>query len=57
MTPPPAQDSQPNRVDAEFYCPRCEQPVSDPLMCGDCASLICRRCGSPLERIDDLGIG
>ncbi len=41
----------------EFYCPHCQQPVSDPLLCGDCASLICRRCGTPLERVDELGIG
>lgn len=41
----------------EFYCPRCQQPVSDPLACGDCGALICRRCGSPLERVDELGIG
>jgi len=41
----------------EFYCPQCRQPVTDPLACRDCGSLICRRCGMPLERIDDLGIG
>lgn len=41
----------------EFYCPLCRQPVPDPLACGDCGSLICRRCGTPLERIDELGIG
>jgi DNA-directed RNA polymerase subunit RPC12/RpoP len=41
----------------DYYCPRCQQPVSDPLACGDCASLICRRCGTPLERVDELGIG
>jgi hypothetical protein len=41
----------------DFYCPACAQPVSDPLVCGDCHALICRRCGTPLERIDDLGIG
>jgi len=41
----------------EFYCPACREPVGDPLACGDCASLICRRCGTPIERIDDLGIG
>ena len=46
-----------HQTNAEFYCPRCAQPVPDPLVCGDCASLICRRCGTPLERIDDLGIG
>jgi len=32
-------------------------PASDPLVCGDCASIICRRCGMPLEKIDELGIG
>ena len=41
----------------EFYCPRCAQPAPDPLVCGDCASIICRRCGTPLERVDELGIG
>ena len=41
----------------DFYCPRCQQPVRDPLVCGDCASLICRHCGTPLEKIDELGIG
>jgi len=41
----------------EFYCPKCGKAVKDPLMCGDCASLICRECGTPLERVDDLGIG
>ena len=42
---------------AEFYCPTCAHPVPDPLVCGDCHALICRVCGTPLERIDDLGIG
>jgi hypothetical protein len=42
---------------AEFYCPRCQSAVTDPLVCGDCAAIICRRCGTPLERIDELGIG
>jgi predicted amidophosphoribosyltransferase len=41
----------------DYYCPRCRQPISDPLACGDCASLICRRCGTPLEHVDELGIG
>jgi len=45
------------QADAEFYCPRCAEQVADPLVCGDCASLICRKCGTPLERIDELGIG
>jgi hypothetical protein len=41
----------------EYYCPACNAPVSDPLVCGDCAALICRRCGTPLEKADELGIG
>ena len=41
----------------EFYCPQCAKPVIEPLVCGDCQALICRDCGTPLERIDDLGIG
>ncbi len=41
----------------QFYCPTCNQAVTDPLACGDCTALICRRCGTPLERVDDLGIG
>lgn len=42
---------------ADFYCPTCGQAVSDPLVCGDCHALICRQCGTVLERIDELGIG
>jgi hypothetical protein len=44
-------------TEVEFYCPTCNQAVRDPLRCGDCAALICRQCGTPLERIDELGIG
>jgi hypothetical protein len=43
--------------DYEYYCPRCQKPVSDPLACGDCSAIICRQCGAPLERVDELGIG
>jgi len=42
---------------ADFYCPACAKPISVPLVCGDCHALICRDCGTPVERIDDLGIG
>jgi hypothetical protein len=52
-----APTSTTEATSADFYCPQCAQPVADPLACGDCASLICRRCGTPLERVDDLGIG
>jgi hypothetical protein len=40
-----------------LYCPNCAEEVNDPLTCGDCASVICRRCGTPLESPDELGIG
>jgi hypothetical protein len=43
--------------DLEFYCPRCGRAVLDPLVCGDCTAIICRVCGTPLERADDLGMG
>jgi hypothetical protein len=41
----------------QFYCPACNKAIHDPLVCGDCVALICRQCGTPLERVDDLGIG
>jgi hypothetical protein len=47
----------PDSAPPEFYCPNCAKPVADPLLCGDCHALICRTCGTPLERADDLGIG
>jgi hypothetical protein len=40
-----------------FYCPTCDQEVDEPLVCGDCAAVICRQCGTPLEKVDELGIG
>jgi len=40
-----------------LYCSTCNQEVDDPLVCGDCAAIICRRCGTPLEKVDELGIG
>jgi uncharacterized paraquat-inducible protein A len=40
-----------------LYCPQCSQEVTDPLTCGDCSAVICRRCGTPLESPDDLGFG
>jgi len=42
---------------ALLYCPKCAAEVDDPLICGDCSAVICRRCGTPLESPDDLGIG
>jgi hypothetical protein len=48
---------EPERTAVEFYCPACARAVSDPLVCRDCHAVICRQCGTPLERIDELGIG
>jgi len=45
------------RLELEFYCPRCHKAVTDPLVCGDCSAIICRVCGAPLEKIDELGMG
>jgi primosomal protein N' len=46
-----AQESQP------LYCPLCGEEVAEPLVCGDCGAVICRKCGTPLEKVDELGIG
>jgi hypothetical protein len=54
IAPEPAPDRQPAVV---FYCPVCAVEVSDPLTCGDCSAVICRRCGTPLESSDELGMG
>ncbi len=40
-----------------LYCPKCDREAPDPLVCGDCAAVICRVCGTPLEKVDELGIG
>jgi uncharacterized paraquat-inducible protein A len=54
IAPKAAPDKQPAVL---FYCPACAMEVSDPLTCGDCSALICRRCGTPLESSDELGMG
>jgi len=53
MTPTPQSEPDPEPL----YCPRCSQEVTDPLTCGDCSAVICRRCGTPLESPDELGMG
>ena len=52
-------DPQPTNGErhAVLYCPVCACEVDDPLTCGDCSSVICRVCGTPLEMPEDLGIG
>ena len=51
------ENSQEQEDAPEFYCPKCQRMVKQPLVCGDCGSLICRDCGTPLERVDELGLG
>ena len=46
-----AQERQP------LYCPLCGEEVAQPLVCGDCGAVICRKCGTQLEKVDELGIG
>ena len=50
-------EEPPSQQGVEFYCPRCRQAVDRPLVCGDCAAVICRDCGAPLEQVDELGMG
>jgi len=50
--------AEPNQGEREaLYCPNCQREVTDPLVCGDCGAVICRKCGTPLEKVDELGIG
>jgi len=51
------QGDPPEPDPAALYCPNCAEEVNDPLTCGDCSSVICRRCGTALESSDELGIG
>lgn len=55
MTPNPQPRPEPEKE--LLYCPTCAEEVSDPLTCGDCSAVICRRCGTPLESPDELGMG
>ena len=48
---------KPKKENDLLYCPNCAQEVPEPLTCGDCGSVICPRCGTPLESPDELGIG
>jgi hypothetical protein len=57
MEIPPKAAPEPQKPAVVFYCPVCAVEVSDPLTCGDCSAVICRRCGTPLESSDELGMG
>jgi hypothetical protein len=52
-----SQQTRSEGHETHFYCPACAEAVADPLMCGDCHALICRRCGTPLEQADELALG
>jgi hypothetical protein len=53
----PPQKREPDSETESLYCPNCAEEVTNPLTCGDCSSVICRRCGTALESSDELGIG
>ncbi|MFZ3342848.1 MAG: hypothetical protein WA609_09955 [Terriglobales bacterium] len=57
--PKPASEKTPSgaKPAVVLYCPVCAVEVTDPLTCGDCSAVICRRCGTPLESSDDLAMG
>jgi hypothetical protein len=57
MSPSQPAGKPPDPRAPVLYCPQCAREVTDPLICGDCAAVICRVCGSPLESPDELGIG
>jgi len=57
MAPEPEAERDSRASAAMLYCPRCAREVTDPLTCGDCSAVICRRCGTPLESPDELGMG
>jgi hypothetical protein len=58
--PPPQQPQVPPAPvpsTKDLWCPTCARPVQDPLVCGDCSSVLCRICGTPLESADELAFG
>jgi hypothetical protein len=52
-----ATSSTPGKKPDSLWCPTCAKAVNDPLVCGDCATVICRVCGTPLESPDELAFG
>ena len=52
-----ATPSTPDKTPDSLWCPTCAKAVADPLVCGDCATVICRVCGTPLESPDELAFG
>ena len=50
-------DESEGKKSEPLYCPICGEDVPEPLVCGDCGAVICRKCGTPLEKVDELGMG
>jgi hypothetical protein len=57
MSSPPEGASRSTLSAEVLYCPVCAVEIADPLTCGDCSAVICRRCGTPLESPDELAMG
>ncbi|MFZ3265926.1 MAG: hypothetical protein WA172_18110 [Terriglobales bacterium] len=57
MESAPKPAPTPHQPAVLLYCPVCAMEVTDPLTCGDCSAVICRRCGTPLESPDELAMG
>ena len=53
LKPEPPETSSTEDSDSGFYCLTCKKRVSDPLACGECSTLICRICGTPLRMPED----
>ncbi|HUY82145.1 MAG TPA: hypothetical protein VMU92_10525 [Acidobacteriaceae bacterium] len=51
------EENKEKAAGASLWCPACARAVSDPLVCGDCSSVICRVCGTPLESADEFAFG
>ena len=54
---PEAGKAEAGKSPVVLYCAVCAAEVNDPLTCRDCLAVICRRCGTPLESSDELGMG
>lgn len=53
LKPEPGPESTEDS-DSSFYCPNCARGVNDPLTCGECSTMICRACGTPLRMPEDV---
>jgi hypothetical protein len=56
-----ADEEQPKQTESPkntgLWCPQCALAAEDPLVCGDCAAVICRVCGAILEDSDEMAAG